>query len=285
MPIPKATAVNIAVGDSWVIDDFEDGDEISLQGGQWFVYDDNDSFDRDSVSYKSQISKMVAVNGTAGNVLNVLYKRDCKDDGKDEEGYRYCRGWLGVGVSLAEKGKSVDLSQCNAIQYDYRGGVHSFRIESVYDKDEKYLERRFGSSEKWTTVTVYRSDLWYGSVSPDLAFTHATQMIWNDMEGEGTLELDNIKCLNKPTYTVKFYDGETLLDSAAFAQGETPKYSGETSIESIADKLSNEQYYFEFAGWTPELKPVTADAKYQTKFEKSLQTYWICFSRCKCSCI
>ncbi|MBR3073806.1 T9SS type A sorting domain-containing protein [Fibrobacter sp.] len=278
VPIPKATAVNIAVGDSWVIDDFEDGDEISLQGGQWFVYDDNDSFDRDSVSYKSQISKMVAVNGTAGNVLNVLYKRDCKDDGKDEEGYRYCRGWLGVGVSLAEKGKSVDLSQCNAIQYDYRGGVHSFRIESVYDKDEKYLERRFGSSEKWTTVTVYRSDLWYGSVSPDLAFTHATQMIWNDMEGEGTLELDNIKCLNKPTYTVKFYDGETLLDSAAFAQGETPKYRGETSIESIADKLSNEQYYFEFAGWTPELKPVTADAKYQTKFEKSLQTYWICFS-------
>ena len=122
-----------------MIDDFEDGDEISLQGGQWFVYDDNDSFDRDSVSYKSQISKMVAVNGTAGNVLNVLYKRDCKDDGKDEEGYRYCRGWLGVGVSLAEKGKSVDLSQCNAIQYDYRGGVHSFRIESVYDKDEKWM--------------------------------------------------------------------------------------------------------------------------------------------------
>ena len=283
VPIPKATAVDIAVGDSWLIDDFEDGDEISLQGGTWFTYDDHDAMQKDGKPYNSQISKMVAVNGKDGNVMSILFKRECDEDDKDDSEYYYmwdkCEGWLGAGVMLAEDGNAVDLSKCNAIQYDYRGGAHFFRIESIYDKSDIHLEKFFAATDKWTTATIYRSEFMEGSVNAELAFSHATQIIWNNMIGEGTLELDNIKCMNKPSYTVKFYDGDTLLDSAVFAQGETPKYRGEKSEWSLAYERGDgdKQYEYVFKGWSPEIKPVTADVVYQIQLKKELRKYEICF--------
>ena len=286
-PLPKATAVDIAVGDSWLIDDFEDGDEISLQGGTWFTYDDHDAIQDNGKPYNSQISKMVAVNGNAGNVLNILYKRECeeaykydKESAESSYGGFYCDGWIGVGVTLASEGNAADLSKCNAIQYDYRGGAHFFRIESIYDKNENHLEKFFAATDKWTTATIYRSEFMEGTVNADLAFAHATQLIWNNMIDEGTLELDNIKCMNKPSYTVKFYDGETLLDSAVFAQGETPVYRGEQNEWMLAYErgADDKQYEYEFDGWSPEIKPVTADAVYQIRLKKQLRRYEICFS-------
>ncbi len=286
-PLPKATAVNIAVGDSLLIDDFEDGDEISLQGGTWFTYDDHDAIQDNGKPYNSQISKMVAVNGNAGNVLNILYKRECeeaykydKESAESSYGGFYCDGWIGVGVTLASEGNAADLSKCNAIQYDYRGGAHFFRIESIYDKNENHLEKFFAATDKWTTATIYRSEFMEGTVNADLAFAHATQLIWNNMIDEGTLELDNIKCMNKPSYTVKFYDGETLLDSAVFAQGETPVYRGEQNEWMLAYErgADDKQYEYEFDGWSPEIKPVTADAVYQIRLKKQLRRYEICFS-------
>ncbi|SHK98727.1 Por secretion system C-terminal sorting domain-containing protein [Fibrobacter sp. UWT2] len=285
VPVPKPTVQEIAVGESLLIDDFEDGDEISTLGTGWFVYNDNDAIydinGNDTLYYNSQISKMVTIAGDKGNVMNLLYKGDCEID--DDKGRLYCRGWLGAGLMLAPEDQSLDLSQCNAIQYDYRGGAHNFRIQSLYDKNDQYLETHVVGSDTFTTATILRSsfgyDYWFmgSSVSADLAFTHATAFVWNNMQGEGTLEIDNIRCLHKPSYIVKFYDGETLLDSAEFVEGEMPEYNGETDLWWLAYNREDPQYSYSFDGWTPELAPVQADVSYQVAFEKSPKTYDICF--------
>ena len=156
-PLPKAYTVNVAEGESWLVDDLEDGDETTLQGGTWFVYDDNGEVDDDGTPYHSEISKMVALNGDSGNVMSILHKMECWDRGN---GRIRCRGWLGAGLTLAAEGAPVDLSQCNAIQYDYRGTAHRFKVESLYDdEDEDYLRTVVNASETWTTATIYRSDL------------------------------------------------------------------------------------------------------------------------------
>ncbi len=282
IPVPQSISQEIAEGESLLIDDFEDGDEMSALGTGWFVYNDSGAFDvegGDTLYFNSQISKMVSLNGDKGNVLNVWYRRDCEEDRWDSE---YCYGWLGVGVALAPEGQSLDLSQCNAIQYDYRGGAHNFRIQSVYDKDNQYLETRIGASDTMKTVLIYGSQFnrWYWDelVSPDVALSHATAFVWNNMRGsEGTLEIDNVRCLHKPSYTVKFYNGETLLDSAKYVEGVMPEYNGEKDLWSLEEVLENAQYSYSFKGWSPELDTVKADVSYQANFEKTVKTYEICF--------
>ena len=286
VPVPKPNVQEIAEGDSLLIDDFEDGDEISTLGTGWFVYNDNDAIydidGNDTLYYNSQISKMVAIGGDKGNVMNLLYKGDCERD--DDKGIFYCRGWLGAGLMLAPEDQSLDLSQCNAIQYDYRGAAHNFRIQSIYDKNDQYLETHVEESDAFTTATILRSNFgydygyWGSGVSADLAFTHATAFVWNNMQGEGTLEIDNIRCLHKPSYIVKFYDGETLLDSAEFVEGEMPEYKGETDLWSLGNSHEDTQYSYSFSGWTPALDTINADISYQAAFEKSLKTYDICFT-------
>ena len=263
-PVPAGSIVEIAEGEAWLADDFEDGDEVSKLGTNWYVFDESAA---GATANVSEISKVI-VNVDGGKALQVSYNRNCG----------YCNGSIGVGLPLASNGTSLDLSQCNAIQYDYRGVSHRFSIGSVYDENNDHLETYVGQSDDWTTATIYRRSFWNGGERASVAFSHLTQLIWDDMYGEGSLELDNVRCLHKPSYVVKFYDGDNLLDSALFAEGEMPEYNGETDLWSLGYSRSDEQYDYEFAGWSPERAPVSSDVSYQAQFNKSLKTFSICFS-------
>ena len=271
VPIPAAPVTNIAVGDALLIDDFEDGDEISKQGGEWFVYDDSDS----EYHYSSEISKTVSVKADGSKTLEVAHKRRCSWKG----GYD-CDGWLGVGVTLSSGGSPVDLSQCNAIQYDYRGSEHIFKVESVLDVDYNSVRTYVDSSENWKTVTIYLNKLKYGTVDADVAFKQAKQFIWSDMMGEGIFELDNIKCLHKPTYVAKFYYGENLIDSVMVAEGDEPEYDGAFSLDSVAEEMSDDKFEY-VVDWTPEIVPATKDVAYTATFTKQPRKFWISFSTAK----
>ena len=76
-----------------------------------------------------------------------------------------------------------------------------------------------------------------------------------------------------PKYTVKFLDEDgTELYSAAFKCGETPEYVGE-----IPTKDATAEFTYSFAGWTPEIIPVSNDAEYTVKFDSTLNKYEITF--------
>lgn len=77
--------------------------------------------------------------------------------------------------------------------------------------------------------------------------------------------------LRKYIITFNNYDG-TTLQSSEFEYGSTPVYSGPTP-----QKASNAQYTYTFAGWTPEIDPVTEEATYTAIYDSVVNKYVITF--------
>ena len=75
------------------------------------------------------------------------------------------------------------------------------------------------------------------------------------------------------SYTVIFYfeDGVTVLDSLEVEYGQTP-------ITSLIPSLpATPKYTYTFAGWSPELQPVTGNAGYTAVFDSIVNTYTVTF--------
>ena len=62
-------------------------------------------------------------------------------------------------------------------------------------------------------------------------------------------------------------DGTELIEDSV-EYGITPSYNGETPT-----KLATVEYSYTFAGWTPEVVPVTGDAIYTAKFDSTMIVY------------
>ena len=69
--------------------------------------------------------------------------------------------------------------------------------------------------------------------------------------------------LEAEEYTIKFVDEDgTELDSQSLAAGETPVYGG-----TEPSKKADDEYTYEFDGWTPEIDVVTGDITYTAKYK------------------
>ena len=75
------------------------------------------------------------------------------------------------------------------------------------------------------------------------------------------------------TYTIIFYyeDGVTEMERVTVEYGQIP---ATTVIPSIQ---GDEHYTYEFAGWSPEIQPVTGEATYTATFTATPRTYAITF--------
>ena len=74
------------------------------------------------------------------------------------------------------------------------------------------------------------------------------------------------------SYTVKFYNGDTVIQSSVVNYGTVPTYNGETPT-----KESTVSTVYTFDGWTPSLSEVTGDIDYYAHYEETLRTYTINF--------
>ena len=72
-------------------------------------------------------------------------------------------------------------------------------------------------------------------------------------------------------YTITWKNGETTIETDEdVAYGTTPSYDGDTPT-----KAATAQYTYTFAGWDPEIAPVTADATYTAQFSETLRSYTV----------
>ena len=71
------------------------------------------------------------------------------------------------------------------------------------------------------------------------------------------------------TVTWKMDDG-SVLTAQTYNLGATPAYPG-----GIPEKQQDEQYTYQFTGWTPSISPVTADTVYTAQFSATTRIYII----------
>ena len=91
----------------------------------------------------------------------------------------------------------------------------------------------------------------------------------SEVTSDATYTAEYTESTNKYTVTWNNADGTTIkTDTVAY--GETPKYTGDTP-----KKDSDEQYSYEFKGWTPEIEKVTGNQTYTAVFEPSVRSYTV----------
>ena len=250
----------IAVGETIVIDDFEDGDKISNWGGEFSSYDDEGV---DSYAQEEVVS--------AGDSKNIKFSYKKKKSG----------GYAGLEMRLVESG-TRNLSSCNVVKYKYKGVKHSFRLQSTVVDDYQYHEQTVNASEDWTTAVVELASLQQpsGYVGVESAIKFATAFEWQvnyRSANEGVLEIDDISCSNIPMYTVTFMDGENHVETRKFFEGSMPEC--ESCEYWYKQSLGEfEKYDYTFNGkFSPELESVTKDAVYQMVWDETLRKYMVTF--------
>ena len=64
----------------------------------------------------------------------------------------------------------------------------------------------------------------------------------------------------KPSFTIRFVNGEEELQSSSVTCGETPSYAGATPVKEHAE------YSYSFVDWSPAIAPATEDVTYTATF-------------------
>lgn len=265
-----------------LFDDFEDGDMFPLWsvGNYWAESDRGDNGGNTT-------AQLDVVPGNGGKVLQLTYAYDVG---------KYAYNPFAT-ISTNDFG-NLNLSQCSAIQYDYKGSAHKFRIK-VSENVNNLLEMGWGfhtytvdhPSATWQTVSIPLASLrqeWGKEVPIEIAMQYANGFDWR-VEAEdrmstetGTLSIDNIRCIGLAEtryYTVTFKNGEETLLEKSWAEGSNTYDPGLTPVRAPAP-----QFTYTFTGWTPSLldmywEPVkvTANAVYQAEFDSEIRTYTVTF--------
>lgn len=72
---------------------------------------------------------------------------------------------------------------------------------------------------------------------------------------------------NLRSYTIRFLNGETVLQSSSIAYGTTPSYAGTPT------KTANDEYTYAFTGWSPTVHAVNGAQDYTAIFSQTKKKY------------
>lgn len=92
-------------------------------------------------------------------------------------------------------------------------------------------------------------------------------------EESGLTAICEVTVTSNDFFTITFVNEDgTVLQTGQVREGEMPAYTG-----AMPTKAATEEYNYTFAGWTPDLMPVTADATYTATYHETKRSYHIRF--------
>ena len=140
-------------------------------------------------------------------------------------------------------------------------------------------------SEVWKTEVIpvatqlKQQNGWGKAVNLTDAMKRVEAFDWDiqdEIGNEGSLEIDNVSCVNLPVYTITFVDGENVIEELIVSEGDVPKcHLCNRYAKNIEPTVSHR---FTFTGmFTPEIVAATEDATYQVVWDSTLRTYTVTF--------
>ena len=184
--ITAALTITKDTGKGILLDDFEDGDNMSLLGeNYWYTYDDADndgaSIILTPLSDEGYPKARRSDNGT-NYVWAVYFKLD-----KGEYKYDPYVGW---GVELPDDSSS-NYAHLGGVTYWYKGCAHEIHVETSDVKDYDVHLAKLPAARKWTKATIRFKDLEQGGWGKEVEFD-AAHLIKISFQAKGNGKNDSV---------------------------------------------------------------------------------------------
>ena len=219
---PGSSASQGGTNKPLLVDNFEDGNYTSLWNSPWTTYHDNKD------GGQSTIDTSMATGNSSSKAIKVTYSLV-------KANYEYSP-YVGLVVSAnADEVTPENLSACTAIQYDYKGDAHDFRVQSTVNVEYNYHKSAANASSSWKTRTVYWDDLaqetgWGTPADISNVRKAVTAFSWQ-LQGTsgtaGTLQIDNVKCLG-----LKEASSSSVAQSSSSARSSSSSKPSSSSMAS-----------------------------------------------------
>ena len=154
-----------------------------------------------------------------------------------------------------------------------KGDTKNIQLNITRDATEKVI---FTSSNE-NVVTIDKESIHLGRVdiSMDIIAVGAGKAtIIATTKESGLTASCEVTVLSNNFFTINFVNEDgTVLQSSQVREFEMPVYNNDT----LPTKAITAEYTYTFAGWTPEIVPVVADATYTAKYTANKRSYQIRF--------
>lgn len=170
-----------------LIDDFEDGDYISLWSGKWKTFDDQ----KQNANPHSKI-ETEPMDGK----MKIEYKLGSQWQGNSRMNEPYC----GFKLYMNEDENEENLSECTKITYRNKGASHDFQVETSEVKDGDFHSVHINSSDNWTTASIDWNILKQATdwgEDKELKKSEVVKFSWlfkGSANSSGILEIDDLLC-------------------------------------------------------------------------------------------
>ena len=182
---PTATITKDS-GKGLLLDDFEDGDNMSLLGeNYWYTYDDTDN-DGASIILTPLSDEGYPKARRSDNGTNYAWAVYFKLD-KGEYKYDPYVGW---GVELPDD-STLDYAHLGGVTYWYKGCAHEIHVETSDIKDYDVHLAKLPAARTWTKASIRFKDLEQGGWGKEVAFD-AAHLVKISFQAKGNGKNDSV---------------------------------------------------------------------------------------------
>ena len=154
-----------------------------------------------------------------------------------------------------------------------KGESKSLTLNKTYNSNENITFK--SSNEDIVSINEESINISSREITFDIkALATGKATITAITEESGLTATCEVNVISNNFFTINFVNEDgTVLQSSQVREFEMPVYNSDT----LPTKATTAEYTYTFAGWTPDLMPVTADATYTATYHKTKRSYQIRF--------